>query len=72
VKNFHRSKLYRQLGSMADLKMTDLQSDVWHFMLERFVGVENAAPRSSPGHRWRRHFVQISKAIEEARRVLQR
>ena len=32
---------------MADLKMTDLQSEIWQFLLERFVGVENAAPRSA-------------------------
>ena len=32
---------------MADLKMTDLQSEIWQFLLGRFVGVENAAPRSA-------------------------
>ena len=32
---------------MSDLKMTDLQSEVWHFLLDRYVGVENAAPRSA-------------------------
>jgi hypothetical protein len=32
---------------MADLKMTDLQSEIWQFLLERFVSVENAAPRSA-------------------------
>ena len=32
---------------MIDLKMTDLHSEIWHFLLERYVGVENAPPRTA-------------------------
>jgi hypothetical protein len=32
---------------MADISMSLLQSDVWQFLLERFAGVENAAPRAA-------------------------
>jgi hypothetical protein len=31
----------------SEIKMTDLQSDVWQFLLERFVGVENATRRET-------------------------
>jgi len=31
---------------MADLKMTELQSEIWQFLLERYVGIENATPRA--------------------------
>jgi hypothetical protein len=32
---------------MASLKMTDRRPEIWQFLLERFVSVENAAPRSA-------------------------
>ena len=32
---------------MIDFKMTDLHSEIWHFLLERYVGVENAPPRTA-------------------------
>jgi hypothetical protein len=35
------------LNGLNELKMSDLQSEVWRFLLERFAGVENAAPRSA-------------------------
>ena len=35
------------MNGLNELKMTDLQSDIWQFLLERNVGVENAAPRST-------------------------
>lgn len=35
------------MNGLNDIKMTPLQSEVWYFLLERYVGVENSAPRSA-------------------------
>src|SRR5574341_2557816 len=32
---------------MADLRMSELQSDVWEFLLKNFAGIECATPRAA-------------------------
>ena len=39
-------ELVKGLNGLNELKMTDLQSDIWQFLLEGYVGIENATPRA--------------------------